>query len=209
VKGFILSTTLVREEDKIVKILTPTEIFTLYRFYGARHSPIQRGNLIDFVIEKNPKGGIDRLRSPVQIPLLSPTLPLFLPLQWENFFQFLAFHFRGISTISPFYYRKLVAMGEELGVRPSLRVLVEGLFEIFQFEGILPPIGKCGRCGLPTGERVALEKNTLHWCHPDCLPSTPHFFSPALGELYLYRKTLLFSQGELEKLWFFLIGKGE
>lgn len=51
-QGYILSMQKTRNEDMIVKILTPMYIKTLYRFYGTRHSIINIGRKIDFEEEQ-------------------------------------------------------------------------------------------------------------------------------------------------------------
>ena len=66
-RGFILNTVRVRDEDLIVRILTKDEVSALYRFYGARHSYINIGYLIDFNVEESSKTTIKRLRNVTQI----------------------------------------------------------------------------------------------------------------------------------------------
>ncbi len=52
-QGYILDVKPVKDDDLIVTILTPTRVYTTYRFYGARHSNINVGYKIDFEIEHN------------------------------------------------------------------------------------------------------------------------------------------------------------
>ncbi|MEO1941571.1 MAG: recombination protein RecO, partial [Campylobacterales bacterium] len=68
-KGFILRTQLVREEDLIVEVLTPSSRLTLYRFYGARHPQLQVGYLIDFYPETPKNYPTLRLRHPIHLQL--------------------------------------------------------------------------------------------------------------------------------------------
>jgi recombinational DNA repair protein (RecF pathway) len=203
-QGFILSTKLNKEEDKIVKILTSNEIITLYRFYGARHSQLQRGNLIDFVIENNIFGKIPKLRSPIQIPFLPLSLSIDEKLKWDIFFKFLNYHLRGVLKLPPFYYQKLFFMSKELNFRPTTRVLIEGLFEILKFEGSLAFVNKCNICHFPLQKKVAVERNSFHLVHPSCAPSAPSFPKRALQELYIYQKSVLFTSSQLEILWKYL-----
>jgi hypothetical protein len=108
---------------------------------------------------------------------------------------------RGVTTLPPFYYHLLFQMGRELTFRPPIRVVVEGLFEIFHFEGRLPPFGKCAICHSPLTEWSGIERGSLRPVHPSCLPNLPLFPTLPLGELYLHRKSLLLSHSHLFSLW--------
>ena len=62
IKGFILSVRKSKNEDSIALVLSPTEVRTYYRFFGARHSILQLGNLIDFEVEGEGSSFLPRLR---------------------------------------------------------------------------------------------------------------------------------------------------
>ena len=51
-QGYIINVNKARDEDVIVTILAQDNLYTLYRFYGARHSQINLGFKIDFEIEE-------------------------------------------------------------------------------------------------------------------------------------------------------------
>ena len=66
-QGYIIDIKKVRDDDIIVSILTKYEIYTTYRFYGARHSIINIGYKIDFELETNIKSTIPRLKDVIQV----------------------------------------------------------------------------------------------------------------------------------------------
>ena len=98
-KGFILSTVRVRDEDLIVRILTKDEVLSLYRFYGARHSYINVGYLIDFYVEESVKSTIKRLRHVTQIPF-----NFLFDMQKTLFFKALIHSFRFAEVLLSSHY---------------------------------------------------------------------------------------------------------
>ena len=66
-QGFIIKLTRVREEDMIVTIIAEESLQTLYRFYGARHSPINMGFKIDFETETSLKSSIPRMKDVIHL----------------------------------------------------------------------------------------------------------------------------------------------
>jgi len=48
VRGFIINIRKAKNEDVIVTVLSNSNVNFYWRFFGARHSILQIGNLIDF-----------------------------------------------------------------------------------------------------------------------------------------------------------------
>ncbi len=66
-QGYIIDIKAVKEDDLIVSILAENQIYTTYRFYGARHSNINIGYKIDFELESNLRTSIPRLKDVMQL----------------------------------------------------------------------------------------------------------------------------------------------
>jgi hypothetical protein len=158
VKGFILRTQLVREEDLIVEVLTPTHRLTLYRFYGARHPQLQKGYLIDFYPETPKNYPILRLRHPIHLPLGFELSPRHL-YWWQRFIGGVEGVTRGAGPVDSRYFQLLERVGRQLIDRPPVRGVGEGVVELLRLEGKLPSRlgGHCLRCGGELGEWVTLS----------------------------------------------------
>ena len=52
-QGYILHKTSIKNQDLLLRVLTPNKLIELYRFYGMRHSIIDTGRKIDFDIQHN------------------------------------------------------------------------------------------------------------------------------------------------------------
>jgi len=61
-KGFILNTKKAKNEDIIVTTLSNSRVGNYWRFFGARHSIIQVGNLIDFEVQESKNDFMPKMR---------------------------------------------------------------------------------------------------------------------------------------------------
>jgi recombinational DNA repair protein (RecF pathway) len=197
-KGFILKTVKVRDEDLIVKILTPDEVLTLYRFYGARHSYINVGYHIDFVVEETPKATIKRLRHVIQLPF-SFMFDLQKMLDFKLFVSLLENHLFDVTKIDSFYYNMLIEITEKLKDRESKRLLIEYYVKLLEKEGRLHKDFKCFLCEREIKNKIALARAFLPG-HENCLYSEG-FEKEKITTLFNEKKSLLFNDGEIEKLW--------
>ncbi len=105
-QGYVLQITKVRDEDLIVTILGETQIYTAYRFYGARHSTINIGFKIDFELKMNMKSTIPRLKDVIQLgfPWILETKKLYY---WQIFIKLLHTHLKETEELEPFYFNLL------------------------------------------------------------------------------------------------------
>ncbi len=197
-RGFVLHTVKVRDEDLIVKILTKNEILTLYRFYGARHSYINVGYLIDFVVEESSKTTIKRLRNVVQLPF-SFLFDLEKMLNYKIFINLLNRHLSDVTKIDDFYYNLLIKIINEIKERYSKRVLVENYVKLLEKEGRLHKEFECFLCENKIEKKIALARGFLP-AHEKCIYDKG-FSEEKLTELFEDKKTLLFDDSEIEKLW--------
>jgi len=197
-KGFILSTIRVRDEDLIVRVLTKDEVLTLYRFYGARHSYINVGYLIDFVVEESPKTTIKRLRNVTQLPF-SFLFDLEKMIYYKTFVNLLNKHLSDVSKIDDFYYNLLMEITKQLDKREAKRLLIESYTKLLEKEGRLHKEFECFLCERKIDEKVALARAFLP-AHEKCIYEKG-FDKIKIKELFFNKKTLLFSEEEIDKLW--------
>ncbi len=197
-RGFILNTVKVRDEDLIVKILTEKEVLTLYRFYGARHSYINVGYLIDFIVEESPKTTIKRLRNVVQIPF-DFMFDLEKMLDYKIFVSLLNNHLFDVTKIDLFYYNLLFEITKKMNTRDSKRLLIESYVKLLEKEGRLHKENICFLCEKEINEKIALVRAFLP-AHERCIMSDG-FEKEKLNLLFNEKKSLLFSDEEINRLW--------
>ncbi len=197
-RGFVLNTVKVRDEDLIVRILTKNEVLTLYRFYGARHSYINVGYLIDFVVEESAKTTIKRLRNVVQLSF-SFLFNLEKMLNYKIFINLLNTHLNDITKIDNFYYNLLLKITNSMQERNSKRLLIESYINLLEKEGRLHKDFICFLCENKIYKKVALARGFLP-AHEKCIYDKG-FSEKKLIELFENKKTILFNDEEIEKLW--------
>jgi len=197
-KGFILNTIRVRDEDLIVRILTREEVVTLYRFYGARHSYINVGYLIDFHIEESAKSTIKRLRHVTQIPFKF-LFDMEKTLYFKEYISLLNKHFTDVSRVNPFYYDSLLKLCENLSERDVRRAVIEHYVTLLEKEGRLHNDFVCFLCEEKINDQIALARSFLP-AHEKCIMSKG-FDKEKLDLLFNEKKTLLFNDEEIEMLW--------
>ena len=191
-----MNTTLVKEEDLVVTILTKNRVIRLYRFYGARHSTINVGFLIDFEEEKTPVQ-INRLRNVMQIGFTF-LLDINKMIIWQNFIKLLNEHFWEIEKIDSFYFDMLMDIIHDFDRNPK-RVLVENYVKLLEFEGRLHNDFECFLCEKLIENRVNLARGYLTACE-ECIPKKG-FEIDKIKTLFNEKKTLLFDEKEIESLY--------
>ncbi len=197
-RGFVLHTVKVRDEDLIVKILTKDEVLTLYRFYGARHSYINVGYHIDFVVEESPKTTIKRLRNVTQLPF-SFLFDLEKMLDFKIFISLLNRHLSDVTKIDEFYYNLLLAITKEMKNRDSKRLLIESYVKLLEKEGRLHKEFECFLCEQKVNGNIALARAFLP-AHERCIYEEG-FEKEKIKELFENKKSVLLSDEEILKLW--------
>ncbi len=197
-KGFILNTVRVRDEDLIVRILTREEVVTLYRFYGARHSYINVGYLIDFHIEESAKSTIKRLRHVTQIPFKF-LFDMEKTLYFKEYVSLLNKHFTDVSRVDEFYYDSLLKLCENLSERDVKRAVIEHYVSLLEKEGRLHNDFVCFLCESKIDGKIALARSFLP-AHEKCIMGGG-FDKEKVEVLFNEKKTLLFNDEEIERLW--------
>ncbi len=188
---------MVRDEDLIVKILSENSIEDYYRFYGARHSIIQLGYLIDFEKETS-SFYLPRLRrvSHIPFPWLFQKNKLFW---WQNFITLLKPHFKDISKLDTFYFQLLLESAKKWEKQNPKRVIIESIIKMLAFEGILPNINQCFICHQKIENKIAFIP-PLKAVHPECCNMNAYKTSQVI-ELFNNFSTLFFEDSEIEALY--------
>jgi len=194
-RGFILHTQLVKEEDLVVTILTKNKILKLYRFYGARHSVINIGYLIDFEVEKT-MVNIDRLRNIMQIgyPFLLDNQKMLI---WQSFIKMMYSHLFDVEEIDSFYFYMLEDIVKHFDRNPK-RVLIEYYIKLLKFEGRLSEF-ECFLCDKKIENRVNLARGYLCACE-NCIPKKGIEIEK-IKFLFENEKTTLLNNQEIETLY--------
>jgi len=197
-QGFILNTVKVRDEDLIVKVLTKKEVLTLYRFYGARHSYINVGYLIDFIVEKSAKSTVKRLRNVMQLPFdfFSDVNRMII---YKQFINLLNTHLFDVTKIDEFYFDLLQNITQNISKRDAKRFLIESYVKLLEKEGRLHKDNICFLCERKIENNIALARAFLP-AHEKCVLANG-FSKEKIELLFNEKKSLLFSDSEIEKLW--------
>ena len=194
----MLQTVKVREEDLIVRILTQNEVLTLYRFYGARHSYINVGFLIDFVVEETPKATIKRLRNVAQIPF-DGLFDREKMLYFKMYVGLLNKHLIDVGVVDSFYYDMLFEITQKLHLRDAKRLIIESYVKLLEKEGRLHKDFECFLCERKIDRKVALARAFLP-AHEKCVMSEG-FEKEKLELLFNEKKSLLLDDSEIERLF--------
>lgn len=196
-RGFVLNIHKVKEEDLLVKVLTESNIYTLYRFYGARHSYINIGYLIDFEIESSIKSRISRLRDVMQIGfdfLLNRNSMII----WQQYTKLIYFHLKDIEEVPDFYFYHLEKITKEINRNPK-RVIIENFIELLEHEGRLHDDFLCFNCDCFIKKDVVLIRSFLPACK-NCVKEKI-FDVKKIETLFTSKKSLLLDDKEIDYLY--------
>ncbi len=198
-KGFILSLHKVSNEDMIVTILTEDKVITLYRFYGARHSVLQLGYLIDFEIEEDRYGTfLPRLRSVTHIGTnwLYKRDRLMV---WHNFIKLLNIHLRDTQELEIFYFNTIMNAYKRFEKQNPKRVISEIYIDILKFEGRLHNLNKCYICEQSLGQEISLMQSLIP-AHPTCIYA-PSIAYSKISDYFDTSKTVWLEDNEVDVIY--------
>ena len=196
-KGFILKIHKAKNEDIIVRVLSPKKIASYYRFYGARHSVLQMGYLIDFEIEESNKGFMPKIRNITHIgfPWLYDREKLML---WHRFITIFEPHLRDVSEIESFFYDILLDSANKWHKQSPKRLIVEAYCKILQNEGRLYEPNICVICNKEITDEVALSKSFLP-THTIC-SHNKGLKKEKISELFKSNSTINLTDEEVDSL---------
>ncbi len=197
-QGYILNVSKYKDEDLIVTILTPENLLTLYRFYGARHSTINLGYKIDFEVETIVNVSISRLRNIIHLGHAWNRDHTKM-LVWHQFIRLLNTHLRGIETVDPFYHDLLENTAKNLERQNAKRACLEAYLQLLAFEGRLHTEPYCFICEEEIKENLALGRAFLP-AHTGCIYGKKLPFKKIYEMLETGKMTKL-GDVEVENLW--------
>ena len=187
-----------KNEDSIATVLTATEVKIYYRFFGARHSILQLGNLVDFEVEGEDGRFMPRLRS------LSHMGFAWLydknkVLMWHNFIKKFEPRLRDAEELDSFYYELLLDAAQKWDKQNPKRIVCESYITLLEYEGRLYPEENCFICEQRIEEDIALMQ-AFKPAHPSCI------YAPALPtkkvlDFFQSKKTVFFEDFEVEYLY--------
>lgn len=201
-QGYIISLNRVKEEDLIVTILSNKNLYTLYRFYGARHGTINLGFKIDYEIEPSAKSTIGRLKDVIHIGFSWINDYKLLKL-WQEFNALFFKHLKDAEDIGSFYYDLIENASKEWAKQNPKRVAIESYVKLLEHEGRLHKENICFLCSKPIKENISLIRAFLP-THYQC-SHTLEINKVALKELFENKTTLFLSDKEIDRLWIVLL----
>jgi hypothetical protein len=197
-RGYILNTNRVKDEDLIVSILTEKKLKTLYRFYGARHANINIGYKIDFEAIHSAKSSISMLREvlPLSHKWMFESNRFFT---WQQFIKLLFKHLKDVVEIDPFYFYLLEESAKKMQKQNPKRVMIESYLTLLEHEGRLHDDFKCFICDESIEDTLTLARSFLP-SHQDCVFGTV-FKKDLIINLFESKSTIDLNDDEVESIW--------
>ncbi len=201
-QGFILNLNKVKDEDLIVTILSKNHIYTLYRFYGARHGSINLGFKLDFEVESSYKVTISRLKDVIHIGFSWITNYQLLKL-WQDFTHLFYKHLKETYELDAFYFELLEDACQKWDKQNPKRVAIESYVKLLEYEGRLHKDLECFLCGISIEDEISLVRAYLP-THKEC-SRTLSISKDAFNELFNNKSTLFLDDIEVDRLWYILM----
>jgi hypothetical protein len=197
-QGYIIQINRVKDEDLIVSIITQANLYTVYRFYGARHGIINLGFKIDFELETSLKSSIARLKDVMHISFDWMYEHKKLRL-WQTFISLFAKHLVQTQEIDEFYFNLIEYASQQWGKQNAKRVAIEAYVQLLRFEGRLHTEDICFLCGQKVDGDIAMLRAYLP-THPHCSHRL-HVRPEAMRELISHNSSFFLDDNEVDILW--------
>ncbi len=203
-KGFILKINRAKNEDIVVRVLTQDSVKSYYRFYGARHSVLQLGYLIDFEVQEDSSSFLPRIRNITHngFKWLYDREKL---MDWHRFIHIFEEHFRDVDEIDRFYFETLLDCAKKWDRQSPKRLAIEAFVNILKYEGRLYSLYKCLKCGSSIENNLSLIKGFIP-AHSYC-SNAKALPIEAIEELFKSGSTLFIDDDSVEML-FNIVTKG-
>ena len=135
-RGFIINIRKAKNEDVIVTVLSNDSVKTYWRFFGARHSILQLGNLIDFEVTESKKSFMPSMRSlsHISFPWIFSNNHLLI---WQNFIKLFESHLRDAIELDNFYFDLLLTTAQKWHKQNPKRLAIEAYMQLLNHEGRL------------------------------------------------------------------------
>jgi len=197
IKGFVLSLKRAKNEDMIVSILSDKELKAYYRFFGARHSILQLGYLVDFEIEGEGSSFMPRLRnlSHMGFSWIYDKNRLLL---WHNFIKLFEPHLRDTVDIDNFYFNLLLNSARIWHKQNPKRIVCESYLKLLEYEGRLHETKYCYICEQKIEASISVMHGFLP-AHPECIHA-PSISIDKFNHFMTNRTTICLEDNEIEYL---------
>ena len=201
-RGFILNIKKAKNEDIIVTTLSRDRVESYYRFFGARHSILQVGNLIDFEVQESKNSFMPQLRkvSHLGFSWLFSSNHLMI---WQNFIKLFESHLKETTTIDKFYFELLLKIVKRWHKQNPKRLAVESYIELLTYEGRLHNNGFCFICEDVLDNTIGLMRAYLP-AHPYCIYAKP-LDKQRVFELFSSKSTIYLDDIEVNELYTVLL----
>ncbi len=201
-QGYIIDIKAVKEDDLIVTILTENQLYTSYRFYGARHSNINIGYKIDFELETNMRSSIPRLKDVIQLGFqwIFDNEKLYC---WQRFIKLFYPHLKDIEEIDSFYFRLLDKLSHKMIKQNAKRAICKSYLKLLKHEGRLHTDFNCFLCENIIKEEISLVRSFMP-AHSSCSYSRA-FQMKKIEELFFEKSLISFEDDEVDYLWNILL----
>jgi recombinational DNA repair protein (RecF pathway) len=201
-RGFILNISKAKNEDIIVTVLSESSIKKYWRFFGARHSIIQIGNLVDFEIQESKNNFMPNMRSLSQLSFSWIFSNNHL-LIWQNFIKLFEPHLKDSIDIDHFYFDLLLSVARKWDKQNPKRLAVEAYISLLAYEGRLYDHGFCYVCEEVLDKEIGLMRAFLP-THPACIYAYP-LNKKEIFTLFNTQSTIHLSDLSIEKLYLILL----
>ena len=200
-RGFIINIRKAKNEDVIVTVLSNDSVKNYWRFFGARHSILQVGNLIDFEEKESKKSFMPNIRSisHISFPWIFAYNHL---LMWQNFIKLFEVHLKDAIELDAFYFELLLSVAKKWGKQNPKRLAIEAYMKLLDHEGRLYDNGFCYICETILEEKVGLMRAFLP-THPHCIYGQS-FQKKDIFKLYNTKSTIHLNDKLIDKLYLIL-----
>lgn len=201
-QGYIINVNKARDEDVIVSIITDHNLYTLYRFYGARHGQINLGFKIDFETEASAKSTISRLRGVIHLgfPWIMDKSRLFI---WQQFLALFHKHLQDSEELETFYFSLLEEASAIWQTQNPKRIAIESYVKLLAFEGRLHQELFCFFCEEEIQKDITLIRAFLP-AHAECIHALPLNIR-AIEELFDSGSSIFLNDKEIDIIWHILL----
>lgn len=197
-KGFVVALRRAKNEDNIATVLTEKSVRNYYRFFGARHSILQLGHLVDFEVEGEDGRFMPRLRNLSQMGFswLRERNRLML---WHNFIRLFEPHLKDTEELESFYFNLILRAARKWDKQNPKRIICESYLELLEFEGRLYPVKSCFICEQELYNNVSLMA-TFKPAHPECIYASAIDKVKVL-DFFKRKKTTYLTDSEVDQIY--------
>ncbi len=201
-RGFIINIRKAKNEDVIVTVLSNDSIKSYWRFFGARHSILQIGNLVDFEVSESKNSFMPNMRSlsHLSFPWIFSNNRLLI---WQNFIKLFEPHLRDAIELDSFYFDLLLSIAQKWNRQNPKRLAIEAYIQLLNHEGRLYDNGFCYICETILEDKVGLMRAFLP-AHPNCVYGQT-FEKKDIFQLYNTNSTIHLENSLVEKLYEILL----